>query len=146
MTLAFLALLGAPYIYDINSLRVKITQPPLLVEPRSAGNINVLAWARRPNWPNKQLYMFILCALDVRSGVIWDCTNRICPRPLQYWGVILSSLKAVIQLDITFISNSAMMRKRLRLRNTVCPTHYRNRHFFNNFATNEDIAAPCLNN
>jgi len=25
-TLAFLALLGAPYIYDISSLRVKITQ------------------------------------------------------------------------------------------------------------------------
>ena len=23
---------------------------------------------------------------------------------------------------------------------TVCPTRYRNRHFFNNFTTNEDIA------
>jgi hypothetical protein len=23
---------------------------------------------------------------------------------------------------------------------TVCPTRYRTRHFFNNFATNEDIA------
>jgi hypothetical protein len=25
--------------------------------------------------------------------------------------------------------------------NTGCPTRYRNRHFFNNFTTNEDIAA-----
>jgi len=24
--------------------------------------------------------------------------------------------------------------------NTVCPTRYRTRHFFNNFTTNEDIA------
>ena len=29
---------------------------------------------------------------------------------------------------------------------TVCPTRYRNRHFFNNFTTNEDNAAPCRNN
>ena len=25
-------------------------------------------------------------------------------------------------------------------KNTVCPTRYRTRHFFNNFTTNEDIA------
>ena len=30
--------------------------------------------------------------------------------------------------------------------NTVCPTRYRTRHFFNNITTNEDIAAPCRNN
>ena len=29
---------------------------------------------------------------------------------------------------------------------TVCPTRYRTRHFFNNFTTDEDIAAPCHNN
>ena len=28
----------------------------------------------------------------------------------------------------------------ISLYNTVCPTHYRTRHFFNNFTTNEDIA------
>ena len=28
----------------------------------------------------------------------------------------------------------------LLCRNTVCPTHFRTRHFFNNFITNEDIA------
>ena len=28
---------------------------------------------------------------------------------------------------------------------TVCPNRYRTRHFFNNFTTNEDIAAPCHN-
>jgi len=29
------------------------------------------------------------------------------------------------------------------LANTVCPTRYRIRHFFNNFTTNEDIATKC---
>ena len=28
----------------------------------------------------------------------------------------------------------------IRTINTVCPTRYRTRHFFNNFTTNEDIA------
>ena len=28
----------------------------------------------------------------------------------------------------------------LQLTNTVCPTRYRTRHFFNNFTTNDDIA------
>jgi len=29
---------------------------------------------------------------------------------------------------------------RINLDYTECPTHYRTRHFFNNFTTNEDIA------
>ena len=47
MTLAFLALLGAPYIYDISSLRVKLggTNPPCFNEVSSKleSKVNIIA-------------------------------------------------------------------------------------------------------